>query len=244
MSQNNENGKTMERKQIHSALVKAIGEMSNPALSADNPFFKSKYVPLSDILELARPILAKQGIAILQTPSVRYEQQQGNNTQVAVVKICTTIIHDSGETIEIEPFELKADKPTPQSIGSAITYGRRYNITSILGIAGADDDGNVTEQGNGQSQPQDNQQPQQPPQTAISSVEAKIISAVDDASPQGKEYVKVTLEKGSKKLQVIAIEPDMMDKSLKLEQNSVEKFHLKQEQGINYLVGIGEHVQQ
>src|SRR5690625_3571571 len=140
---------------IYSALVSAINELQNPINRMDNPYFKSKYVPLADILETAKPVLAKHGLAVLQVPHVLYEvvQKQGNgrngeifhyNEEVGVVKMTTSIIHSSGAKLDFPPMIFKAGGNTPQNIGSAITYARRYSIASILGIAGKeeDDDGN------------------------------------------------------------------------------------------------------
>ena len=52
------------------------------------------------------------------------------------------LLHSSGEWIESEPFTLKSQKVDPQGAGSAVTYGRRYSLSAILGVAwDTDDDG-------------------------------------------------------------------------------------------------------
>lgn len=115
------------------ALCKFQGEIENPKNTANNPFFKSKYAPLSEVINTARPILFNNGLSILQSPS-------GDGEHIIIT---TLLMHSSGEWIEGEPLILKADKPTAQGAGSAITYGRRYALTAILGIASEeDDDGN------------------------------------------------------------------------------------------------------
>lgn len=114
------------------ALSKFQADVQDPAKNSDNPFFKSKYVELDDLLASVRPVLSKYGLAVIQEPS-------GDE------KVCvkTIILHNSGEFIEFEPVVLKPVKTDPQGIGSAITYGRRYALSSILGVAwDADDDGN------------------------------------------------------------------------------------------------------
>jgi len=121
----------------HLAMFQA--EVTNPANSADNPFFKSKYAPLNEILNLVRPILTRYGLSVIQAPS-----GDGEN-----ISISTVLLHESGEWIEFPPLVLKADKVTPQGAGSAITYGRRYALSAVLGISSEDDDG-----GNHVSQPQ------------------------------------------------------------------------------------------
>lgn len=134
------------------ALALFQGEVTNPKNTADNPFFKSKYCPLQDILSLARPLLTKQGLSVLQYPS-----GDGKN-----IIITTVLMHSSGEWIETEPLILQADKATAQGAGSAITYGRRYALSAILGISSEDDDdGNAATHGkNTPNQPTTPQQTQ------------------------------------------------------------------------------------
>ncbi len=125
----------MEIKNIASALLEVQREIKNPSNTATNPFFKSKYAPLPDILNCIRPILTKNGILLIQNT--------GSN-EAGDVYIQTKLIHTSGEIIETDKLLLKPDKNTAQGIGSAITYGRRYQLTALLGISSEDDDdGNI-----------------------------------------------------------------------------------------------------
>lgn len=138
----------MEKTNVYAELVKVLNEMKNPINSVENSYFKSKYVPLSDILDLARPILSKYGFALLQVPTVFYDAIQLKNGGVqeqGVVKVQTSLIHQSGEKIEFPEIVIKAKDASAQSVGSAITYARRYALASILGISGKDedDDGNM-----------------------------------------------------------------------------------------------------
>lgn len=122
--------------ELSKALARFQGEVGNPKNTATNPFFKSKYAPLEEVLNTVRPILAKNGLSIIQAPSSEGEY----------ISITTTLIHESGEWIEFAPLNLKTDKNTAQGAGSAITYARRYAISAILGIASEeDDDGNIAE---------------------------------------------------------------------------------------------------
>lgn len=138
-------------KNIASALVKFQAEVTNPKNTADNPFFKSKYAPLGDVINIVKPLLAKHGLSYLQSPS-----GDGQN-----VIITTLLMHESGEYIESDPLLLKADKATAQGAGSAITYARRYALSAMLGVASEDDD-----DGNHASNNTQKQAPkQQPAQT-------------------------------------------------------------------------------
>lgn len=128
-------------KNIALALSKFQSEVENPKNTADNPYYKSKYAPLQDVLNTVRPLLSKHGLSIVQSPSGDGER----------ISIHTMLIHESGEWIEFDPLVLKAEKITPQGAGSAITYGRRYSLSAVLGISSEDDDdANSLESTNGQ----------------------------------------------------------------------------------------------
>jgi len=116
------------------ALVAAVGELSNVAKTAANPYFKSKYAPLDAIIDATRPILAKHGLAVIQQP-LFMEGTAG---------VETTIIHKSGYSTT-STLLLPLKDQSPQGVGSAITYARRYSLAAVLGIAAEDDDdGNIS----------------------------------------------------------------------------------------------------
>ena len=117
-------------KNIAAALSKFQAEITNSKNTAKNPFFNSLYSPLNEVLNHVRPILAKNGLSILQSPG-------GDGANII---ISTLLMHESGEWIESEPLVLKADKATAQGAGSAITYARRYALSAVLGISSDDDD--------------------------------------------------------------------------------------------------------
>lgn len=137
---------------LAAALAKFQGEVQNPKNTADNPFFKSKYAPLNDVLNLVRPLLTQHGLSLLQSPS-------GDGSNIVV---STILMHESGEWIEPEPLILKADKATAQGAGSAITYARRYAVSAILGISSEDDDDGNHASDNKHQPQQQPKPPQQP----------------------------------------------------------------------------------
>ena len=149
-------------KELSTALSKFQGEVKNPANTANNPFFKSKYAPLNDVLNLVRPILSKHGLSVVQAPS-------GDGENIIVT---TTLLHSSGEYIEFPPLVLKADKPTAQGAGSAITYARRYALSAILGISSEDDD-----DGNG-AEPGPTKEPIKQPTKGLSDAQVKRLYAI------------------------------------------------------------------
>lgn len=123
---------------ISKSIIALNAELSNPKNTADNPFFKSKYAPLNEILNEVRPLLSRHGLAVIQN-TMSIEDKIG---------IQTIIIHSSGENIASDILLLKADKDTAQGQGSAITYGRRYQLSAMLSIASEDDDDGNTASGN------------------------------------------------------------------------------------------------
>lgn len=98
--------------------------------NAENPHFKSKFADLATIVNTVRPILAKHGFIITQVP--------GYNDSGDPVLV-TSLRHTSGETIVSEML-LCVAKADPQGQGSALTYARRYSLSTLLGIVTEDDD--------------------------------------------------------------------------------------------------------
>lgn len=119
--------------EIAKALSAFQGEIEQPEKSADNPFFKSKYVPLNKVIAAFKKCGPKHGLSFVQYP-VNSERGIG---------VETLLMHSSGEWIRFEPYYLPLDKSTAQGAGSGITYAKRYALSAALGIdSGEDDDGN------------------------------------------------------------------------------------------------------
>ena len=118
---------------LMTALAKAQQEFA-PIVKNKKNYNKGTYADLTAILEAVKPALLAHGIVILQSPVTRYLE---NN--LFVVDIVTTICHgESGETFEgVLSMPAKNDA---QAIGSAITYGRRYALVSMLSLSTEDDD--------------------------------------------------------------------------------------------------------
>lgn len=139
------------------ALAKAQAEMQGAKKDAENPFFKSKYADLASVWEACRASLSKNGLSVIQTTLPTDEN--------GAIPIETMLAHSSGEwvsgTLKVLP---KADDP--QSMGSALTYGRRYSLAAMVGVAPEDDDGNAASQGNGKPAQKTAPPPPRPSQKA------------------------------------------------------------------------------
>ena len=120
------------------ALAKAQAEIDDARMSAWNPHFKKRYADLSDVWIACRAALTKHGLSVVQLP----------RSADKIVTVRTVLMHSSGQWIAGE-LSAPADKWTPQGIGSAVTYLRRFGLASAVGIAprGDDDDGEGDEPG-------------------------------------------------------------------------------------------------
>jgi hypothetical protein len=115
--------------ELITALSKAQAEITPAAKDSLNPHFKSRYADLSSVWEACRIPLTKNGLAVVQTIEML-------NDKMTVV---TTLAHSSGQWMKSHLPVLSATN-TPQALGSAITYMRRYALSAITGVAPGDDD--------------------------------------------------------------------------------------------------------
>jgi hypothetical protein len=143
--------------ELAAALAKAQGEFGVARKSADNPFFKSKYADLAEVVAACRAQLSKHGLAVIQQV-LRDE---------AGVFLRSTLAHGSGQWIASEyavrPMRVVKDREgrateveanDPQSVGSAITYARRYSLAALVGVVTDDDDDGNAASGRGEDSPQ------------------------------------------------------------------------------------------
>jgi hypothetical protein len=113
------------------ALSKAQSEMKGAEKKSTNPFFNSGYADLHTVIEASLPYLTKYGLSVIQ----------GNEGKPGEFYITTMLLHESGQWIKSK-LKMPVEKATAQSIGSTITYGRRYGLSAMVGISQYDDDGN------------------------------------------------------------------------------------------------------
>lgn len=114
--------------------VAALAELTSipKNKNADMGTHRYKYADLDSALDYVRPILAAHGIAHHQSVTM---------TDSGAATITTTFTHRTGEELVVPGATVKPVKGDPQSMGSAISYGRRYSLLPALGIATDDDDG-------------------------------------------------------------------------------------------------------
>lgn len=201
----------MKTSETITKIIKALVEFQSKApkilKNANNPFFKSKYATLGDILTLIQPILSECKLVVLQVPTTQNE-------------LITRIYHESGEFIE-GSYLVNPIKADPQSLGSAITYARRYAITSMLNLNIDDDDDGNAASGNNVPTPQ-----KEPVKEPLKQSQDKIKTVELMPSNDNKKWYKVGLLTGLSGI-------ICSDFELELVENQLLKFTIEKKNGKN-----------
>lgn len=111
------------------ALAKAQGALEDAQKDAENPHFRSKYADLAAIREAIKRPLSENGLSYVQL--VRLGDK--------CVEVETLLMHESGQYLG-ETLAIPLTQHTPQAVGSATSYGRRYSLMSLIGVAASADD--------------------------------------------------------------------------------------------------------
>jgi hypothetical protein len=123
-----------KNKSINEAFVAAQKLIGGARKTATNPHFKSKYANLEEVLKACSDILNDHDIHITQ-PTM---QEDGK------FFVRTILTHTSGETMEdygVPIVGWEDAKNAAQVFIAGQTYARRGGLSSLVGIAPADDDG-------------------------------------------------------------------------------------------------------
>lgn len=163
---------------IAPALVAAVGELAPVGKDATNPAFRNKYASLDAMMEQVRPCLARHGLAVLQ--SVTHPETDAG--RVVGIAVETRVLHTSGEWIA-GLVTLPVEKSTAQGTGSAISYGRRYGLSALLGLTAEDDDGAAASS----AKPAPQRAPKAAPAPAPDAAGQRLYEAVP-ATPRRRAY--------------------------------------------------------
>lgn len=181
--------------ELAKALSAFHGEVKQPLKDKANPFFKSKYVPLENVVEAITEVSHKHGLSFIQYPI-------NQDNKVGVV---TVLMHSSGEYIETEPIFTTPAKNDAQATGSVITYLKRYSLSAVFGITSdEDDDGNSASTIGNTQQQQQKQKQQQSVEKLTDKQYAMVTGKVKELSekiqqPANVVYKNVTGELGISK---------------------------------------------
>ncbi|NUI79719.1 ERF family protein [Staphylococcus borealis] len=171
--------------ELNKALANFHKEVKQPMKDANNPFFKSKYVPLENVVEAIDDVAPKFGLTYSQYPVT---------TDDGKVGISTVLLHESGEFIEYPPATTKPDKNTPQGVGSALTYMRRYSLSAVFGITSdQDDDGNEAS-GNAKAKQTSNKNVQMASAQTIGTLKKEVIEFTNLIKGTKKEAPQYIVE--------------------------------------------------
>lgn len=127
--ENEMNMQSEQTNELFTALAKAQDEMEIASKDSSNPFYKSKYADLQSVVGSSRPYLAKHGLSV-----IHLLQQNDQSTYMV-----TQLSHSSGQYIRSR-VKLSPQKTDIQSLGSYITYMKRYCYAAIVGVVTGDDD--------------------------------------------------------------------------------------------------------
>jgi len=118
--------------ELVAALSKAQAAMTNAPKDSLNPHFRSNYADLASVINAIRKPFTDNGLS----------WSQFVRTQERGVEVETIVFHSSGQFMK-ETLFVPTPKFDAQGLGSAQTYGRRYALQAMAGLAGEDDDGNA-----------------------------------------------------------------------------------------------------
>lgn len=156
--------KSEEIDKLAIALAKFQGSLEQPSLNSEVKVrtktggeYKFKYADLSECKRAAKQPLADNELSVCQLIEDDYS-------------IRTILLHSSGQWISSK-VRMPSNTADTQSIGSAITYAKRYAFCAILGIVADDDeDANIASGNTAQKE----QPKEQPKKTANSRVKKEL----------------------------------------------------------------------
>lgn len=153
--------------ELAGALVCAQAALSDvhTDAAANTGKYRYTYATLATTWNAIREPLTSNGLALIQ----------GVQTEGSQVVVTARLVHTSGQWVETSLALPLPRDPTPQAVGSAVSYGRRYTLQALVGVATSDDDGAEAsrrpQEARGRAQgpqrtqdrPQGPQEPQGPP---------------------------------------------------------------------------------
>jgi hypothetical protein len=116
-------------KNIYQKLLKIQTEIKPIEKDSQNPHFKNYYFDISGLLGAIKPILTKHGVIIMQ-PLVVLDGK-------AAIR---TVLVDADSAELFETVTYLPECSDPQKFGAAVSYFRRYALTSLLALEGEDND--------------------------------------------------------------------------------------------------------
>jgi len=120
--------------ELATALAKAQSEMGTAARDGTNPHFGNQYPTLASVLAACRAPLTKHQLSLVQSPRLVSAADDR-----WIVELETMLVHASGQFLS-DVVAVPVPQINAQTLGSCVTYLRRYSLLSFTGLAAANDD--------------------------------------------------------------------------------------------------------
>ena len=119
--------------QLGAALAKAQSQIKsalkeNTVKTVQHSY---RYADFAAVVEASRPALTENGIAVVQMPLC--------DPETGRVIVSTMLLHASGQWLRSATSANPRDL-SPQSVGSAISYLKRYGLSAMVGVVSEEDD--------------------------------------------------------------------------------------------------------
>ena len=202
--------------EISKALLKARKDFKPLVATKLNPFFKSNYADLNDVIKCVDEALSENGIILIQ----------GSGESTKGIKVTQRIIHESGQWIESE-MPIPLQKNDAQASGSAMSYGRRYLLSAMMCIACSEDD----DDGQGASTPDVRARRDAKSLKAITDKQIKQANDFFTSFEASKDNIEATVDKfsGGRVKAVDAMMTTEADAMIKaLNKKHIDQFALEQ----------------
>ena len=170
------------------ALIEAQSSIKHATKDGVNPYFKSGYATLEQVITAVKKPLNDNGI---------YFQQQSHEYEGGACVETTFWGHEAN--LSTGRVTIPAERNDAQSFGSALTYAKRYSLSMACGIGHqADDDGNNAtferpSDGNSKPTKKPAVKPTQKKAPVVKKEESKKEAPVTDSKPKA-EQKKIAVE--------------------------------------------------
>lgn len=123
---------TSNLNELAAALTKAQATLTHPSKTkkAGSGNFSYTYADLPAVIDVVKKSFSSNGLSFSQFPAVDVVNR--------TVTVTTLIMHTSGQFLS-SALSLGLVDLKPQTVGSAITYARRYALSAMAGIASEED---------------------------------------------------------------------------------------------------------
>lgn len=182
---------TNSTENLHAALAKAQGQFKTPTLNRTAKIknaqgqllYETHYADLQECFSCVKEALSANGLSFTQTIDFIHEPKE-----MWVLRL--TLRHSSGALVNsVLPLNVNQ---SPQQLGGALTYFKRYQFSAFFGLAADfDDDGNAAEDkgrivDGSKKEPKPTTKPQasQPPKTKPPQTQAAKPPVHPDEPPQ------------------------------------------------------------